>query len=72
AHQLGRAWRGMMEELQRLADHRVQDLADALHDETALAPRRAELEPWFEAVDRVRDGVEALELRIMRLTGGQR
>ncbi len=69
AHQVGRLWRGMRDELRRFADHRLRDEADYLRDEASLAPHRAELEPWFDAVDRVRDEVDALEARIRRLGG---
>lgn len=72
AHQVGRLWHGMNDELRRFADHRTQDNADFLRDETDLLPYRAELEPWFDAVDRVRDGVDAIEARIRRLTGDHR
>lgn len=70
AHQLGRVWRGMNNELRRFAEHRLQDSADGLRDEAGLAPHRAELEPWFDAVDRVRDGMDALEARLRRLEEG--
>lgn len=69
AHQVGRLWRGMRDELRRFTDHRLRDEADYLRDEASLAPHRAELEPWFDAVDRVRDEVDALEARIRRLGG---
>jgi len=72
ARQIGRLWHGVGDELRRFTDHRLQDEADYLRDESDLLPHRAELEPWFDAVDRVRDGVEALEVRIMHLTGGHR
>lgn len=67
AHQIGRLWHGMRDELRRFIDHRLRDEADYLRDEAGLAPHRAELEPWFDAVDRVRDEVDALEARIRRL-----
>lgn len=69
AHQVGRLWHGMRDELRRFTDHRLRDEADYLRDEASLAPHRAELEPWFDAVDRVRDEVDALEARIRRLEG---
>ena len=69
AHQVGRLWRGLGDELRRFADHRLQDEADYLRDEADLIPRRPELEPWMDAVDRLRDGVEALEARIRRMDG---
>ncbi|MGB9670721.1 MAG: ubiquinone biosynthesis accessory factor UbiJ [Halothiobacillaceae bacterium] len=70
AHQLSRVLRGMNDELRRFADHRLQDTADDLRDEASLAPHRAELEPWFDAVNRVRDKVDALEARLRRLEEG--
>ncbi|MEO1750826.1 SCP2 sterol-binding domain-containing protein [Thiofaba sp. EF100] len=70
AHQLGRVWRGVNDELHRFTEHRLQDTADDLRDETGLAPHRAELEPWFDAVDRMREGVDALEARLRRLEEG--
>ncbi len=72
AHQVGRLWHGVSDELRRFADHRLRDNADYLRDETDLLPYRAELDLWFDAVDRVRDGVETLEARVRRLTGGHR
>lgn len=67
AHQLGRMWRGVNDELRRFAEHRMQDTADALRDEISLTPYRAELESWFDAVDGVRDGIDALEARLRGL-----
>jgi len=68
AHQLARLWQAMRDELRRFINHRLQDQADYLRDEAGLAPHRAELESWFDGVDQVRDGVDALEMRIHRLT----
>lgn len=72
ARQLGRLWHGMGKELHRLLKNRLQDHADFLRDETGLLPHRAELKSWLDAVDELRDGVDALEARISRLAGGQR
>ncbi|MFZ5580583.1 MAG: ubiquinone biosynthesis accessory factor UbiJ [Pseudomonadota bacterium] len=70
AHQIGRLWRAMGEEMRRFAENRLLDEADFLRDESSMLPRRTELEPWFDAVDRLRDRIEALEARIQRLPGG--
>ena len=72
AHQIGRLWHGIGDELRRLVENRHRDHADFLRDETDLLPYRAELEPWFDAVDHVRDSVDALEARIRRLSGVHR
>lgn len=69
AHQVGRLWHGVKDELNRFVDRRLQDEADYLRDEADLTPRRAELDPWFDVVDRLRDGVDALEARIRKLEG---
>ncbi|MGK0673180.1 MAG: hypothetical protein ABWU16_00750 [Halothiobacillaceae bacterium] len=69
AHQVGRLWHGMRDELRRFTDHRLRDMADDLRDTAGLTPYRAELEPWLDAVDRLRDRVDALEARIRRLGG---
>ncbi|MDM7322218.1 MAG: hypothetical protein P3W87_002825 [Gammaproteobacteria bacterium] len=70
AHQLGRIWRGVNDELRRFAEHRLQDTADGLRDEIGLTPYRAELESWFDAVDRMREGMDALEARLRGLEEG--
>lgn len=67
AHQVGRLWHGIGDELHRLVENRHSDHADFLRDETDLLPYRAELEPWFDAVDHVRDGVDALDARLRKL-----
>jgi ubiquinone biosynthesis protein UbiJ len=64
AHQIARLWHGLGAKLRRFSQHRLLDKADFLHDEIQLAPRRADLEPWYDDVDRLRNRLDALEARV--------
>lgn len=64
AHQLGRLWHGLRQELQRLAARRRDDKADFLHDELDVTPRQSEIEPWMDAVDQLQNRLAALDARL--------
>lgn len=75
AHQVGRAVRGVGRFVDRARSSFERDLGEYLSEETALTPRREELEQFGTDVDVLRDDVERLEQRVRRLaarrgTGG--
>ncbi|GAB4199671.1 MAG: SCP2 sterol-binding domain-containing protein [Wenzhouxiangellaceae bacterium] len=66
-HQLARQVRGAVDGLRRFGRDTAAMTADYLRDESRLLLSAAELEPFLEAVDDVRDECERLEARLKRL-----
>jgi ubiquinone biosynthesis protein UbiJ len=67
AHELGNATRGLYGWSRRQTRTFEQNLQEYLQEELRLTPSRPEIEPFLADVDRLRDDVERLEVRIKRL-----
>lgn len=67
AHELFRAMRGLRGWARDAGASLLADASEYLRYETAMTPRREEAERFTHEVDDLRDGVERLEARILRL-----
>lgn len=67
AHQLARAGRGLYGWAREAVAALGDSLAEYLREESALLPRRAEVEAFLREVDVLRDDVARLEARLARL-----
>jgi len=67
AHQIGVAVRGVQQWGRAGAGHLRRDVTDYLQEESAHLPRRAEVDLYADAVDRLRDDAERLTARVRRL-----
>lgn len=67
AHQIGVAVRGVQQWGRAGAGHLRRDVTDYLQEESAHLPRRAEVDLYADAVDRLRDDAERLAARVRRL-----
>lgn len=67
AHQVGNLVRAFCNWAKQSSEVLQQDLNEYLHEEIRLVPSREELQDFFAGVDKVRDDVERLELKIKRL-----
>jgi ubiquinone biosynthesis accessory factor UbiJ len=67
AHQIGKFFRALCEWCKRSADTLRQDVSEYVQEEAQLFPPRAELQDFFADVDKLRDDVERIELRIKKL-----
>ena len=67
AHELMRGMRGFEGWMRSAGAAALADVSEYLHHEAAMTPRRADVERFAHAVDDLRDAVERLEARVMRL-----
>ena len=72
AHQLSRATRAGAAWAREAAARLARTVAEYLTEEARDLPPRAEVEAFLDAVDRLRDDVERLEARVLRLETGRR
>jgi ubiquinone biosynthesis protein UbiJ len=70
AHQLGRGLRELIGWTARTRNTLGQDLQEYLQEELRLLPARGEVERFQDAVDELRDDMERLEARLVRLEAG--
>ena len=68
AHEIGRGMRGFVSWARAASETISSDMGEYLREERRLAPARFEVDDFATHVDRVRDDVERLEVRIARLT----
>ena len=67
AHEVGRGVRGLVSWARAASETFSSDLGEYLREERRLTPTRLEVGDFATHVDRVRDDVERLELRVARL-----
>ena len=67
AHEVGRGVRGLVSWARAASETFSSDLGEYLREERRLIPTRLEVGDFATHVDRVRDDVERLELRVARL-----
>jgi ubiquinone biosynthesis protein UbiJ len=67
AHEVGRGVRGLVSWARVASETFSSDLGEYLREERRLTPTQLEVDDFTAHVDRVRDDVERLELRIARL-----
>jgi ubiquinone biosynthesis protein UbiJ len=67
AHEIGRGVRGFVSWTRAASETISSDMGEYLREERRLAPTRLEVDDFATHVDRVRDDVERLEVRIARL-----
>lgn len=67
AHEVGRGVRGLVSWARAASETFSSDLGEYLREERRLTPTRLEVDDFATHVDRVRDDVERLELRVARL-----
>ncbi len=67
AHEVGRGVRGLVSWSRAASETFSSDLGEYLREERRLTPTRLEVDDFATRVDRVRDDVERLELRVARL-----
>ncbi len=67
AHEVGRGVRGLVSWARAASETFSNDLGEYLREERRLTPTRLEVDDFATRVDRVRDDVERLELRVARL-----
>jgi ubiquinone biosynthesis accessory factor UbiJ len=67
AHRIGRAGRGLVDWTLASAAAVERDVADYLKEESRMLPTRPEARAHARAVERLRDDIERLEARIVRL-----
>lgn len=67
AHELGRGIRAFASHIRDAADTLAWDVGEYLREERRLSPTRLEVDDFADGVDRTRDDVERLEIRIARL-----
>lgn len=70
AHALGTRLRGLARWSQRSARALESDIAEFLHEESAVLPRPGEVREFCAEVDRLRDDVERAAARLERLARG--
>jgi ubiquinone biosynthesis protein UbiJ len=68
AHEVGRGIRGFVAWAGATTETFACDMGEYLREERRLSPTRLEIDDFFADVDRVRDDVERLAVRIARLT----
>ena len=67
AHEVGRGVRGLVSWARAASETFSSDVGEYLREERRLTPTRLEVDDFATRVDRVRDDVERLELRVARL-----
>jgi ubiquinone biosynthesis protein UbiJ len=67
AHALGANARDLGARLRRNFAHTVDDLGEYVTEEARLSPVRPELNDFLDAVDRLREDIDRLEARLLRL-----
>lgn len=67
AHALGANARDLGARLRRNLAHTVDDLGEYVTEEARLSPARPELNGFLDAVDRLREDLDRLEARLIRL-----
>ncbi|MCK5361541.1 MAG: hypothetical protein KAR22_01160, partial [Gammaproteobacteria bacterium] len=68
AHEIGRGVRGFVSWAHAASETFSSDMGEYLREERRLAPTRLEVDDFATHVDQVRDDVERLEVRVVRLT----
>ena len=72
AHALGGNARVLGARLRRNFAHTVDDLGEYVTEEARLSPARPELDDFLDAVDRLREDLDRLEARLLRLEAARR
>lgn len=67
AYELGRGARAVAAHVRAAADTLSADIGEYLREERRLSPTQLEVDDFADAVDRTRDDVERLEVRVARL-----
>ncbi len=67
AHLIGTRVRAMKARLRRNFSHLAEDFGDYLTEEARLNPARAEMEIFFDDIDKLREDLDRLEARLKRL-----
>ncbi len=67
AHEIGRGVRGFVSWARAASETFSSDVGEYLREERRLTPTRLEVDDFASHVDRVRDDVERLEVRVTRL-----
>lgn len=71
AHEVMRGMRGLGGWMRDAGTALLADVSEYLHHEAAMTPRREDVERFAHDVDDLRDDVERLDARVMRLERGQ-
>ena len=67
AHEIGRGWRAVARETNRISESSVDNLSEFLTEEARLLPHRFEVDAFLNDIDTLRDDVARLEARIALL-----
>jgi ubiquinone biosynthesis protein UbiJ len=68
AHEIGRGARGVLARARHAGDTLLMDIGEYLSEERRVAPTELEIDDFAARVDRLRDDVERLEVRVARVS----